>query len=83
MNRPCKLQMNLNGAWRDVVRFDASIDEHSQGVMDAGATLAGIAQASARIVMDDELQHPRAPEVLLSLRRGSLSWTPQSEARPA
>lgn len=59
MSRPCKLQINTTGAWRDVLRFD--IDAVDAGALQLAASeLVGIAdpegKASLRITMADSLQ---------------------------
>lgn len=61
MSRPCKLQINTAGAWRDVLRFDLDV-VNDEDVQVAAAQLLLAAdpdsRASLRIVMDDSLQTP-------------------------
>ena len=55
--RPAKLQVNTNGAWKDVIRFEAGMDVMVSEVMDAaerlGRTDSG--RATFRVVIDDAL----------------------------
>jgi hypothetical protein len=60
MPRPCKLQINSTGAWRDVLRFD--IDQvDSVALMDAASNLLVVAdpdgKATLRIATADTFQH--------------------------
>lgn len=59
MSRPCKLQINTAGAWRDLLRFD--IDEvDEQDLQETAARLVQLAEhpcrATLRICMADALQ---------------------------
>lgn len=59
MSRPCKLQINTSGAWRDLLRFDIdTIDADALQV--AAAELVSIAdpegRTTLRITMADSLQ---------------------------
>ena len=59
MSRPCKLQINTAGAWRDVLRFDLdAVDVEAMQV--AAENLMVIADplgvAKLRIAKDDGLQ---------------------------
>ena len=50
MSRPCKLQINSSGAWRDLLRFD--IDQVDDGALqDAAATLIEIADPTGRTTL--------------------------------
>lgn len=50
---PVVLQLNTSGAWRNLVKFDGSKARMLKKAMSAGKALADIANASARIAMDD------------------------------
>jgi hypothetical protein len=56
MIRPCKLQINVNGAWRDVLRFDLDKSD-ADTVQTAAANLVLAAdpdgRTSLRITMAD------------------------------
>jgi hypothetical protein len=59
MSRPCKLQINSAGAWRDLLRFD--IDQvNADALQAAAASLVEIAdpagKTTLRICMADALQ---------------------------
>lgn len=59
MSRPCKLQINTSGAWRDLLRFDIdTIDADALQV--AAAELVSIAdpegRTTLRITIADSLQ---------------------------
>ena len=59
MSRPCKLQINTKGAWRDALSFD--IDQvDAEALQVAAANLLVIAdplgRTTLRIVMADSLQ---------------------------
>nr|WP_295782148.1 hypothetical protein [Rhodoferax sp.] len=61
MSRPCKLQLNAKGAWREVLAFDIDqVDVEELQV--AAANLVLIAdlsrRTSLRVVMADGLQTP-------------------------
>lgn len=60
--RPVKLQVNTSGAWRDVIRFDASKEVESAEVMGAAETLGRISRCAFRVVVADE--GGRSPLVL-------------------
>ncbi|WP_454908416.1 hypothetical protein [Variovorax gossypii] len=52
--RPVKLQVNTNGAWKDLVRFDAGIDVMAAEAMDAAERLGQVdSSVSFRLVIDD------------------------------
>jgi len=68
--KPVKLQINTNGAWRDVIAFDAAADVECGEVMSAADTLGRIGKAAFRVVMTNS-PVPRSPEVLLH-------WTPEA-----
>ena len=53
--RPAKLQVNTAGAWKDVVRFDASLDIMAAEVMDAADRLgrADGGRVTFRVCIDD------------------------------
>lgn len=68
--KPVKLQINTAGAWRNVIAFDASDEDASNKVLEASPVLAGVGQATLRIVIDDGLQ-----EVLTH-------WTPDKGWQP-
>ena len=55
--RPAKLQVNTNGAWKDVVRFDAGMDVMTSEVMDAAERLgrADGGRVTFRVAIDDAL----------------------------
>jgi len=59
MSRPCKLQLNNKGAWRDVLPFDLDV-VNSDEVQEAAAMLVSAADPSGntrlRIVIADSLQ---------------------------
>ena len=59
MARPCKLQINTAGAWRDVLRFDIDAVD-SVALMDAASNLLIIADpsggATLRIATSDAYQ---------------------------
>lgn len=62
MSKPCKLQMNNSGAWKDVAHFDAGDEERADAIMNAGAQLADAVNDGAkkprltlRIVADDAM----------------------------
>lgn len=59
MNRPCKLQINTSGAWRDLLKFDIDTVD-SDALQDAAADLVRAAdptdRTSLRITMADSLQ---------------------------
>ena len=59
MTRPCKLQINSSGAWRDVLRFDIDAVD-SVALMDAATNLLVIAdpdgRATLRIAAADSFQ---------------------------
>lgn len=52
--KPCKLQINTNGAWRNVVDFDA--DKHGDAIQVHAPPLAAIIGAKLRICTADGLQ---------------------------
>ena len=54
---PAKLQVNTNGAWKDVVRFDAGLDVMTSEVMDAADRLgrADRGNVKFRVAIDDAL----------------------------
>lgn len=61
MTRPCKLQINQSGAWRDMLKFD--IDQANTGaVMSAAADLVAATgpktNATMRIVVDGTYPTP-------------------------
>jgi hypothetical protein len=60
MSRPCKLQFNDSGSWRNVLRFDAdttdvgAIQEHAANlVLDANPK----SRTTLRIAVDDAMSH--------------------------
>jgi len=59
MSRPCKLQINTSGAWRDLLKFDIDTVD-SDALQDAAADLVRAAdptdRTSLRITMADSLQ---------------------------
>lgn len=58
MTRPCKLQINTAGAWRDVLRFDLdAVDAEALQVAAANLVTIGnpSGRATLRIVMDNGL----------------------------
>jgi hypothetical protein len=59
MSRPCKLQINSTGAWRDVLRFDIDLIDH-EAMQIAAANLVLLAdpdsRTTLRIVIADALQ---------------------------
>lgn len=59
MSRPCKLQINTSGAWRDLLKFNIDAID-SDALQVAAAELVGIAdpegRTSLRITMADCLQ---------------------------
>lgn len=60
MTRPCKLQINSKGAWRDVLRFDIDAVD-CVALMDAASNLLTIAdpdgRSTLRIATADSFQH--------------------------
>lgn len=38
--RPCQLQINTSGAWKNIITFDASDDHANNEVLDSASTLA-------------------------------------------
>jgi hypothetical protein len=50
MARPCKLQINAAGAWRDVLRFDIDLVD-SVALMDAASNLVSIADPDGRVTL--------------------------------
>lgn len=58
MTRPCKLQINQSGAWRDIIRFNLD-DVDVEALQVAAANLVNIAnptgKATLRIVTDNGL----------------------------
>lgn len=60
MGRPCKLQINTSGAWRDVLRLDLDDVVDHGALQDAAADLVRIAdpsgRTSLRITVADSLQ---------------------------
>lgn len=58
MTRPCKLQINTAGAWRDVLRFDLdAVDAEALQVAAANLVIIGnpSGRATLRIVTDNGL----------------------------
>jgi len=50
MSRPCKLQINSRGAWRDVLAFD--LDEvDAETLQHAAANLVSIADPTGRVAL--------------------------------
>jgi hypothetical protein len=47
MGRPCKLQINSSGAWRDVLRFDIDAG-NDQAIQEAAAHLVALADPGGR-----------------------------------
>lgn len=60
MSRPCKLQINQSGAWRDVLRFDLDVVD-VEALQVAAVNLITIGnpsgKAKLRITTDDGLQN--------------------------
>lgn len=60
MSRPCKLQINTSGAWRDVLRLDLDDVVDHGALQAAAADLVRIAdptgRTSLRITVADSLQ---------------------------
>lgn len=52
--KPCRLQINTAGAWRNVLDFDA--DKHGDQVQEHAASLGAIIDAKLRIITADGLQ---------------------------
>ena len=50
MTRPCKLQINSTGAWRDVLRFDIDAVD-SIALMDAASNLLVIAYPDGKTTL--------------------------------
>lgn len=50
MTRPCKLQINQSGAWRDAIRFDLD-DVDVEALQVAAANLVQIAAPSGRTTL--------------------------------
>lgn len=50
MPRPCKLQINSTGAWRDVLKFDIDAVD-SVALMDAASNLLAIADPDGRMAL--------------------------------
>jgi len=50
MTRPCKLQINSSGAWRDVLRFDIDAVD-SVALMDAASNLLVIADPDGKVAL--------------------------------
>jgi hypothetical protein len=76
MAKPCKLQMNNSGAWKDITRFDAADEEHADDLMNAAAQLADAvndgakkARLTLRIVTDEAL-----PDVLMRYDSRETGW---------
>lgn len=59
MSRPCKLQINNSGAWRDVVRFDIDAQD-AEAIQAAAVNLVVLAdpggKTSLRIATADAFQ---------------------------
>lgn len=47
MSRPCKLQINNSGAWRDVVRFDIDAQD-AEAIQAAAVNLVVLADPTGR-----------------------------------
>ncbi|MGE0446166.1 MAG: hypothetical protein AB7P99_13135 [Vicinamibacterales bacterium] len=85
MSKPCKLQMNNSGAWKDIVRFDASEDERTDDLLNAAAQLADVVNdgekkpyMTLRVVSDE-----RIPAVLMRYVGREAGWRDAKTGEPA
>lgn len=76
MTKPCKLQMNNSGAWKDITHFDAADEERTDDLMNAAAQLADVVndaakkpQLTLRVVTADAL-----PAVLMHYKGREQGW---------
>lgn len=73
MKKPCILQINSSGAWRNIVRFDAAEQVAVDAAMEHGSLLVRLTepQSKLRVVMDDGFQ---TPLMLWKLDTGWKEW---------
>lgn len=68
-NRPCRLQINTTGAWRNVMEFDA---DDGELVMDNAPALFELARGAKLRIMGDASD--TAPLVTWSVDKGWAKW---------
>lgn len=76
MPKPCKLQLNNSGAWKNLATFDAEDDERADDLMNAAAQLADVVnegakkpQLTLRVIADDGTD-----DVLMHYRGRDQGW---------
>lgn len=87
MKKPCRLEINVSGAWRLIARFDATDDDAANEVLDAAEHLVqalndpaagGKGRGCLRVSTDDALQ-----DVLMRWEPARGMWTDARTGEPA